>query len=144
VIDARGISGSALICPAGTSPWLVGTTYVNKPSEILLPPGVITTSVPWVLPANTKLIGTAKATSVGGIGSGGGYNLETSIQASTSFSGSAIVQFGDSAHCSTPCQGISVEHLTVMGNGSSVANGIENDNWGAQCYVDHLTPHCNA
>ena len=34
VIDARGISGTAaLTCPANTTPWLKGGTYLNKPSD---------------------------------------------------------------------------------------------------------------
>jgi hypothetical protein len=39
VIDARGISGSALNCAA--SPWGSGSGYQNKPSTILLPSGII-------------------------------------------------------------------------------------------------------
>jgi hypothetical protein len=61
VIDARGLSGSALTCATSTSPWNNGANYLfNKPSVILLPPGTISTSIAWVLPNNTKLIGTAK------------------------------------------------------------------------------------
>jgi hypothetical protein len=105
VIDARGISGSALTCTIG-SPWSENGVYVNKPSVILLPAGTITTSIAWVLPANTKLIGTAKGNPSLGTNN---YILETTIQPSTSFSG-AVVEFGDSAHCpSSGCQGISVE-----------------------------------
>jgi len=133
VIDARGISGAAnLTCTKG-SPWNESGSYVNKPSVILLPAGTIITSVPWVLPANTKLIGVAK----GNIqGNGNNYILETTIVAG--FSSGAVVQFGDS-HCpSSGCQGISVEHLTINGSGQTV-NGIENDNCGLLCYVDHVT-----
>jgi hypothetical protein len=133
VIDARGISGSALTCTVG-SPWSEGSNYAQKPSVILLPPGTISTSIAWVLPNNTKLIGTAKGS--GALGTNN-YVLETTILPSASFSG-AIVQFGDS-HCSSSgCQGISVEHLTINGGGNTM-NGIENDNCGVQCYADHVT-----
>jgi hypothetical protein len=106
VIDARGLGGSTLTCTKG-SPWNESGVYVNKPSVILLPAGRITTSVPWVLPANTKLIGIAT--------SGNNSLLDTTIQAASLSSG-AVVQFGDS-HCpSSGCQGISVEHLSISGD----------------------------
>jgi hypothetical protein len=90
VIDARGISGSALTCAAGTTPWSNGTNTVSAPANILLPatgggnnftPIVISTG--WVLPANTHLIGQGDNPSSG-----------TVIQASSSFSGTAMIQFG--------------------------------------------------
>jgi hypothetical protein len=64
VVDARGISGAALTCAAGTTPWNNGITFASVPSTILLPatgagssftPIVISTG--WVLPVNTHLIG---------------------------------------------------------------------------------------
>jgi len=135
VIDARGLpgtTGTSMNC--SSSPW----AGINNPpgSVILLPAGTITTSASWVLPANTKLIGTAKGN--GPLGSN--YAFETMIQASANFSG-AVVQFGDPSHCSSGCQGISVEHLTISGNGSAgyTMNGIENDFCGQQCYVEHVT-----
>jgi hypothetical protein len=125
VIDARGFSGSALSCPANTSPWIENNAYLNKPSTILLPAGTITAPIPWVLPADTKLIGVAKSSS-------SNYILDTTIKAG--FSSGAVVQFCPSSSC----QAISVEHLTINGNGQTV-NGIENDNCGVQCTVDHVT-----
>jgi hypothetical protein len=136
VIDARGLpgtTGTSMDC--SSSPW-AGIT--NPPgSVILLPAGTITTSASWVLPANTKLVGTAKGN--GSLGNNN-YVFETMIQASANFSG-AVVQFGDSTHCPSGCQGISVEHLTINGNGSAgyTMNGIENDYCGQQCYVEHVT-----
>lgn len=132
VFDARGIS-THMTCNLG-SPWFEnGTGYVNKPSTILLPAGTITASIPWVLPTNTKLIGVAKGNVQG---NGDNYILETTIVAG--FSSGAVVQFGDSNCPSSGCQGISVEHLTINGSGQTV-NGIENDNCGLLCYVDHVT-----
>jgi hypothetical protein len=128
VIDARGIS-STMTCISGT-PWFEKSLgYVNKPSTILLPAGTITANTPWVLPANTKLIGVAKSSS-------SNYIVDTTIKAG--FSSGAVVKFGDSNCTSSGCQGISVEHLTINGNGQTV-NGIENDNCGVQCTVDHVT-----
>jgi hypothetical protein len=110
VIDARGLPGTtgvSMTCASGTTPWNNGSTYVNKPSTILLPAGTITVPTPWVLPANTKLIGIAT--------SGNNSLLDTTIQAASLSSG-AVVQFGDS-HCpSSGCQGISVEHLSISGD----------------------------
>jgi hypothetical protein len=133
VIDARGLPGNTgtnMTC--ATSPWGSGSGYLNVPSVILLPAGTITTSVPWVVPGNTKLVGTAT-------GPGTNNLLDTTLQASSSFASPAIVQFGDS-HCpSSGCQGISLEHLSINGGVSgNVFNGIENDNCGLLCYVDHV------
>jgi hypothetical protein len=130
VIDARGVSGSALNCTKG-SPWSENGIYVTQPSPatILLPAGTITASFSWVLPTNTKLIGVAK-------GTGNSYVLETTIKAG--FSSGAVVQFGDGNCPSSGCQGISVEQVTINGNAQTV-NGIENDNCGLLCYVDHVT-----
>jgi hypothetical protein len=136
VIDARALSGTALTCTKG-SPWSESGAYVPQPSPsvILLPPGIISTPIAWVLPANTKLIGTTTAVA------NGTTPLETTIQPSGSFTFAAVVEFGDSTHCPSGCQGISVEHLTINGNGNNglTVNGIENDNCGVQCYVDHVT-----
>jgi hypothetical protein len=121
VIDARGLPGTTTTTMACTSsPWAGITSPPG--SVILLPAGTITTSASWVLPQNTKLIGTAKGT--GNIGTTN-YAFETTIQASANFSG-AVVQFGDSSHCSSGCQGISVEHLTISGNGGAgyTMNGL--------------------
>jgi hypothetical protein len=130
VVDTRGLPGltqTSMMC--ATSPWGSGSDYLIVPSVILLPAGTITASVPWVLPTNTKLIGVAKGTS-------SNYVLETTIKAG--FSSGAVVQFGDSNCPSSGCQGISVEHLTINGNAQTV-NGIENDNCGLHCYVEHVT-----
>jgi hypothetical protein len=130
VIDARGLPGTThtnMTCNA--SPWGSSSGYLNVPSVILLPAGTINTSVPWVVPGNTKLIGIATDTGTNSL-------PDTTIEAS--FSSGAVVQFGDSMHCpSSGCQGISVEHLSIRGDSSAI-NGIENDNCGLLCSVDHV------
>jgi hypothetical protein len=60
VIDARGLPGNtvvSMVCANGTTPWFNGTTFLNVPSTILLPAGIITIPSTWVLPGGTKLIG---------------------------------------------------------------------------------------
>jgi len=89
VIDARGISGSALTCTKG-SPWTESGSSATLPSTILLPattpsaPIVIPT--PWILPNNTRLIGE-------GDNDPTSATPLTTIQASSSFSGN-MIQFG--------------------------------------------------
>jgi hypothetical protein len=133
-IDARGLPGTTPVSMScTTSPW--GGLSSPPPSVILLPANIINTSASWVLPSNTKLIGTAKGN--GNLGTN--YILETTIKATAN--NTAVVQFGNSNFCPSGCQGISVEHLTIHGNGGSsiTTNGIENDYCGLQCYVDHVT-----
>jgi hypothetical protein len=144
VIDARGISGtSALTCAAGKTPWNNGMTTVSTPSTILLPPTgatPIVISTMWVLPSNTHLIGV-------GDGIPGASNPGTWIQAESVFSGSSMIQFGTSA-CQgaqglpSSCSGISVEKLTLDGNGLSSSNqpigGIANASVTGPTYVDHV------
>jgi hypothetical protein len=67
VIDARGLANgtppTSMMCTM--SPWGSGSSYLNVPSTILLPatggatpnPIIIPNSSPWILPANTHLIG---------------------------------------------------------------------------------------
>jgi hypothetical protein len=141
VIDARAISGSALTCSRGT-PWFESSTgYVNVPSTVLLPAtnstNPIKISSTWILPNGTKLIG--EETTDPALNTGG-TPLQTTIEATSSMtSGSAMIQFGDSTHCpSSVCTGISVEQLTLYGNGHSLI-GIQNVNSQDQSYVDHVT-----
>ncbi len=137
VIDARGFpgnTGASMTCAMGWTPWNNGTTYLNKPSTILLPatsgatPAPIIISTPWVIPSNTHLIGE---------GDGIGSSAATTIQVSSpTFNPTAgyILQFGSASGAS----GISVERLTIDGLGNAV-NGIVNPNAGPNSYVDHVT-----
>jgi hypothetical protein len=125
VIDARGIKGATnLTCTHGT-PWTEGSNTVSLPSTILLPatggsqPTPIVISSPWILPSNTHLIGEGDANPVSAT------NPATTIQAAIGFSG-AMIQFGSSSVCplvnSVPtCTGISVENLTLDGQGPKPA-----------------------
>jgi hypothetical protein len=144
VIDARGIRGATnLTCTHGT-PWTEGSNTINAPSTILLPatggatPTPIIISSPWILPANTHLIGEGDGVPSSSSTPG------TTIQAASSFSGS-MIQFGQSlTFCAPPgggasiCTGISVENLTLDGQKQSI-NGITNQFSGDQSYVDHVS-----
>jgi hypothetical protein len=134
VIDARGISGSAVLTCSG-NPW-VGIAN-PPPSTILLPattaaaPIVISTT--WNLPMNTHLVGQGDNISSG-----------TIIQAcstSSCFTGSAMIQFGSSTACSSAC-GTAVENLLLdgsnTGNGQTL-NGIVNSQFQDLSYVDHVS-----
>jgi len=143
VIDARGVRGATnLTCTHG-SPWTEGVNTVSLPSTILLPatggatptPIIIPNSSPWILPANTHLIGEGDGTS-------GGSTTGTTIQAASGFSGS-MIQFG-SPSCppvnGVPiCTGISVENLTLDGQGQSAVNGIANAFSQDGSYVNHVS-----
>jgi hypothetical protein len=136
VIDARAISGSALTCTKG-SPWSEGGNSVSVPSTILLPAGTIVIPSTWVLPANTHLIGEGDGIP------GTSFTPGTTIQASGFSSGSSMIQFGPLTCLPQPgvpsfCSGISVEKLTLDGNGQSV-NGITNALGIGPSYVDYVS-----
>jgi hypothetical protein len=134
VIDARGISGTALTCTKG-SPWSEGGSSVTTPSTILLPPGTIVIPSSWVLPSNTHLVGE---------GDNDPYSSTpgTTIQVSGSFTApGSMIQFASASGAS----GISVERLTLDGKGLGI-NGIvnqyaggSNTSAGSNTYVDHVT-----
>jgi len=127
VIDARGLPGqttTSMTCSA--SPW-AGITA--PPATILLPSGTITVGNTWILPSNTRLIGTGDNV----------YNgLGTTIKAGSNMTTATMIQFGSSALCSSGCTGISVERLTLNGQGSSVT-GIVNQYAQDRSYVDHVS-----
>jgi hypothetical protein len=123
-----------MTCATGTTPWNNGATYLNKPATILLPatsgatPTPIIISTPWIIPSNTHLIGE---------GDGIGSSAATTIQVSSptfNLTPGYILQFGSASGAS----GISVERLTIDGQGNSV-DGIVNPNAGPNSYVDHVT-----
>lgn len=123
VIDARGLPGQTstnMTCAA--SPW-AGITA--PPATILLPSGTITVGNTWILPSNTRLIGTGDNV----------YNgLGTVIKAGSTMTTSTMIQFGSSSGAT----GISVERLTLNGLGSSVT-GIVNQYAQDRSYVDHVS-----
>jgi hypothetical protein len=139
VIDARGLPftmpTTSMTCTSATpSPW-AGITS-PPPSTILLP--ATTASAPivipstWTLPSNTHLIGEGDNIS-------SSTTISTTIQAGPSFSASTnTIEFGSSSVCpSGGCTGISVENLTLDGQGQSI-NGISNALSQDSSYVNHV------
>jgi hypothetical protein len=133
VVDARGINGTAaLTCPANATPWLKGGTYLNKPSTILLPAGTILIRTPWALPASTHLFGQGDNPSSGTV-----IQACTSTTCGSSFSGSSLIQFGNTSCSSSGCLSISIEKLILDGKGQGIS-GIVNQ-YSSASYVDHVS-----
>jgi hypothetical protein len=125
VIDARGAlpPSSALAVSCGSNPFANAN---GKPSVVLLPAANITISTTWQLPSNTRIVGE-------------GSNA-TYIQAGSGFSGGStdMIEMGSSSFCSSsPCSGISIEHLELSGQSQSV-NGIENYAAQESSFVDDV------
>jgi len=131
VVDARGISGSALTCTLG-SPWTESTSVI-VPSTLLLPAGTILIPSTWVLPPNTHVIGQGD-----NISSGTTLQACKSSVNGCSFTGTAMIQFGASSLCTTTCTGIAVEDLNLDGQGQAI-NGIVNGFSQDLSYVDHVS-----
>jgi hypothetical protein len=135
VIDARGLPGTtqtSMTCTA--SPW-AGITN-PPPSTILLPAttGAAPIVIPstWSLPPNTHLIGEGDGTSPWGFTPG------TTLLAQSSFTaGTPMISFGQSSRCTSGCTGISVENLTLDGQGQSI-DGIDNGFSQDSSYADHV------
>src|SRR5258708_10734947 len=137
VIDARGV-----LPPSGQTWQLCNTTAnlwqgsSNYPVTVLLPAGTILLLSSWKLPSGTKIVGEG----IGGVGQGTTIQAcsSTTTGCSTSFSGTFMVQLGIAAGCT----GVSVENLTLDGNGvgtnPQVVSGITNSNCGDLSYVDHV------
>jgi hypothetical protein len=132
VIDARGIPQASNAYTCTKTPW--GPSGTNAiPSVILLPAGKIPIGTTWILPNKTRIIGEgADSTETTG----------TVLQAS--FSGSYMLQFGNSSICPTTpgsgpvCQGIGAENLTLDGVVGGIG-GITNSLSQERTYVDHVS-----
>lgn len=138
VIDARGLpaAGTSMTCPSSQpSPW---SGIINPPpSTILLPATTgsnpIVIPLTWSLPPNTHLIGEGDSILPTGL------TLGTTLVAQSSFTaGTPMISFGLSSLCTSGCTGISVENLTLNGQGqyiNGIANGLSQDS----SYVDHVS-----
>lgn len=134
IVDARGISAN-MKCGSGETPWFMSGTNLVTASTVLLPAGtIIMSSSPWTLPDGTRLIGE-------GIGGEGSANTSgTTLQAPSGFSG-PMIQMGDGVHCPATghiCHGVSVEDLTLDGEGQQGVNAITNMNSQELSYVSHV------
>jgi len=116
--NARGLPGShgtSMTCTS--SPW-AGITS-PPPATILLPAGTIVIPSGWVLPPSTRVIGVGN----GDVANSSGTSYSgTTIQACKSgqsgcggaFSGTMI------SMCSSACSGVSIESLSLDGQGQSL------------------------
>jgi hypothetical protein len=135
VVDARGVNPTPA-CGSGETPWLKSGTNVITAATILLPAGTITISSPWIIPDGTRLIGTGVGQEVSQNNTAG-----TTLQVPSGFTGT-MLQMGDNGmHCpgaNNICHAISVEDLTLDGEGQSNVNGILNSNSQELSYVNHV------
>jgi len=132
VIDARGLPASTppTSTKCAASPW-AGITN-PPPSVILLPAGTIVIPSTWILPPNTRLIGEGSNIT------SSGFTPGTTLQAQSGFtSGSPMISFGQSSLCTSTCAGISVENLTLDGQGQFI-HGIDNAWSQESSYVDRV------
>jgi hypothetical protein len=148
IIDARGLNPTNTSMTCTASPW-AGITN-PPPSTILLPatgalppntsnPIVIPT--PWILPPNTHLIGEGDGIPIFSSNDALISAPATTIQAKNGFTDSSMIEFGSSSVCPNPskaCTGISVENLTLDGQGQSI-NGITNGFSQDQTYMNHVS-----
>ena len=120
VVDARGFSGSALICGA-TSPWdnLLGGGSSGFSNTVLLPAGTITIQKSWILPNWTRLIGQGPKTTLVTAASGFTSDLIDMGTETNPANNSCLIASGV-----WDCPGIVIEHLGIVGSGSG--NGIVN------------------
>jgi hypothetical protein len=135
VIDARGLNSGNTSMTCTSSPWGSGSGYLNEPSTILLPatggasPTPIIIPSTWVLPSSTRLIGE-------GSNATGGTTIQA--LANNFATNTPMIQFGlSSTACSSVCTAISVEDLTLDGQGQFI-NGIQNANSGQLSYVNNV------
>jgi hypothetical protein len=135
VIDARGLNSTntSMSCSGTNTPW--SATYtITSPSTILLPPAAstpITISATWVLPNRTRIVGAGRTL--------------TTIQVSSGFTPTTMIQMGNSTLCPSGCTGVVISDLRLDGQGTlntkALASliGIMNKNSQEGSYVSHVT-----
>lgn len=128
VLDARGFSSStALSCSSNPFANTGITNITGTHATVLLPAATITLSVPWVLPARTRLIGEGPQATVLSAGSGFTGSDMIDIGAGSSNSGTFYCAGGGGMFFN--CNGVQIEHLGLMGPGLSATqtvNGVVN------------------
>ncbi len=137
-VDARGITN--LTCAQGETPFdnvppnNPPTSYPFSGMTLLLPAGVIQTTVPWKLPNFVEIVGagTGDVTAAGN---------ETIIRAASNFSGQNVLQVDSTS--ALPCchyifsVDIILENLVIDGNGKNI-NGISNSLLGHGFRANHV------
>jgi hypothetical protein len=110
VIDARGFLPSGTMGVKGSQPCMSDPFLgVTKPSTVLLPASTLLLSTAWVLPNNTRIVGEGENTALQNAGVTGD-----------------MIDMGSAAICTSPCSGISVEHLKVDGQSFAVSGIVNN------------------
>jgi hypothetical protein len=134
IVDARGVNpGSNNIC--GHSLYSYPTS-ITTPSTVLLPPGTIYMEVPWIMPNGSRIVGTARKTTI--------IPCSTSLSSActSNFTADAtdgMIEMGSSSLCSTPCTNVAVEHVLLEGNNIGPAlTGIYNSYSGDGSYVNDV------
>jgi hypothetical protein len=126
VIDARAVPVTSAHTCSG-NPWASPPTGGWPPTTVLLPAGSIVITSPWVLPNETRIIGEGRG--------------KTTIQASSSFSGTAMIEMGGSSVCpsGSVCTGVVVADLFLSGYTTNTYGGIYNEYSRDSSYVEHVT-----
>lgn len=155
VVDARGLNSgnSAMTCAAGTTPWLQGSTFTTKPSDILLPAAEICIQSKWIIPDRTRVFGAgmwgSKGTYIYAANKAVGKPAGCSTFSQT-FSDTEMIDMGyngtPTGYPSTPapcptsniCTGVAIDGLTLDGSGLDIG-GIVNTNSEALSYANQLT-----
>jgi hypothetical protein len=140
VVDARGVNpGANNTCV--NSPFTTPNS-ITTPSTVLLPPGPIYIHAPWVMPNQTRISGEGRKTLVIACSSTLPVT-PTNPCGSSNFnfdSTDSIIEMGSASLCSTPCTGVSIEHVLVEGNNIGPAlTGIYNASSGDGSYVNDVT-----
>jgi hypothetical protein len=109
VVDARGVTyplGGAETCTV--NPF----NSVTVPVTLLLPPEALSIQKTWVLPNNTRVVGTGRLSQLVATGT---FTPDSSNPVE------AMVEMGNASVCpSTGCTGISIEHIKLDGNNLQV------------------------
>jgi hypothetical protein len=141
VIDARGVTGTALNC--ASTPWSTapGTgSFANV--TILLPSGTITIRSPWYLPSNSRIIGEGPGATILQA-----CKTTTPGCNSTAFSGTAMISMTagkDNINLAWGCGAgficfaVSVADLTLDAQSLAI-DGVDNFNAEEQSYVQHVS-----
>jgi hypothetical protein len=130
VVDARGVTyslGGAETCTV--NPF----DTVNIPVTLLLPPETLKVLTTWILPNNTRVVGTGRL---------------SQLRATVGFTPDpnnpveAMIEMGNTSVCPSGCTGISIEHLKLDGNLLNVngvgLTGIYNGSAKDGSYVDDV------
>jgi hypothetical protein len=125
VVDARGVvapTGGPLKC--GGNPWSIPTN-ITVPSTVLLPNANIKIQTTWVLPDNTKLIGSGN----------------TFLTATDTFVGMEMIDMGSSNSCPLgACSGVAIKDLNLSDQttSSGTFGGIVNQYSQTPSYVNNV------